>query len=166
MQISDFLVKKNVELRNPKSSSVDVFSFLNMLQKFVDFLLLHFIIPSYFEGLHCDIKQLKSTSQFDIHGFIDLKEFIVDSIKYLGQESNFSIRPPRDFKILSTKFQWTQTIERYLVERSAYAMILGNNTKFLVNYLYVAGSNLGHQEGDFIITSLLDNYYQFDLQVT
>ena len=45
-------------------------------------------------------------------------------------------------------------------------MILGNNTKFLVNYLYVAGSNLGHQEGDFIITSLLDNYYQFDLQVT
>ena len=30
------------------------------------------------------------------------------------------------------------------VERSQYAMILGNNTKFLVNYLYVAGSNLGH----------------------
>ena len=38
-------------------------------------------------------------------------------------------------------------------------MILGNNTKFLANYLYVAGSNLGHYEGDFIITSLLDNYY-------
>ena len=68
------------------------------------------------------------------------------------------IRPPGVFKIPSAKFQWTQTIEEYLVERSAYAMILGNNTKFLVNYLYVAGSNLGHL-GDFIITSLLNNYY-------
>ena len=68
----------------------------------------------------------------------------MDSINNLGWESNFSIRPPRVFKILSTKFQWTQTIERYLVERSAYAMILGNNTNFLVNYLYVAGSKLGH----------------------
>ena len=67
----------------------------------------------------------------------------MDSINYLGWESNFSIRPPRVFKILSTKFQWTQTIERDLAERSAYAMILGNNTKFLVNCLYVAGSNLG-----------------------
>ena len=75
---------------------------------------------------------------------IDLEEFIVDSINYLGWESNFSFRPPKVFKILSTKFQWTQTIEADLVERSAYAMILGSNTKFLVNYLYVAGSNLGH----------------------
>ena len=73
-----------------------------------------------------------------------MKEFIVDNINYLGWESNFSIRPPRVFKILSRKFQWTQTIERDLVERSAYAMILGNSTKFLVNYLYVAESNLGH----------------------
>ena len=38
-------------------------------------------------------------------------------------------------------------------------MILGNNAKFLVNYLYVAESNLGHQEGDLIVTSLLDNCY-------
>ena len=38
-------------------------------------------------------------------------------------------------------------------------MILGNNTKFLVNHSYVAGSNLGHNEGDFIINSLLDNHY-------
>ena len=70
----------------------------------------------------------------------------MDSTNYLGWESNFSIRPPRVFKILSTKFQWTQTIERDSVERdlAAYAMILGNNTKFLVNYLYVAGSNSGH----------------------
>ena len=68
----------------------------------------------------------------------------MDSINYLGWESNFSIRPPRVFKILSTKFQWTQTIEKDLVERSAYAMNLANNTNFLVNYLYVAGSHLGH----------------------
>ena len=68
----------------------------------------------------------------------------MDSINYLGWESNFSIRPPRVFKTLSTKFQWTQTIERDLVARSAYAMILANNTTFLVNYLYVAGSNLGY----------------------
>ena len=54
------------------------------------------------------------------------------------------IRPPRVFKILSTKFQWTQTIEKDLLERSAYAMILYNNKKFLANYLDVAGSNLGH----------------------
>ena len=66
----------------------------------------------------------------------------MDSIHYLGWESKFSIRPPRVFKIVSTKFQWTQTIERDLVER--YAMILGKNTKFQVNYLYVAGSNLDH----------------------
>ena len=68
----------------------------------------------------------------------------MDSINYLGWESSFSIRPPGVFKILSTKFQWIETIEKDLVERLAYAMILGNNTKFLVKYLYVAGSNLGY----------------------
>ena len=57
---------------------------------------------------------------------------------------NFSIRPPRVFKILSTKFQCIQTIELDLLERSAYAMVLGNNTKFLVKYLYDAESNLDH----------------------
>ena len=61
------------------------------------------------------------------------------SINYLDWESNFSIRPPRVFKVLSIKIQWTQTIARDLVERSAYAMILGNNKKFLVNYLFVCG---------------------------
>ena len=68
----------------------------------------------------------------------------MDSINYLGWGSNFSIRPSRGLKTLSTRFQWTQTIERDLVERSAYAMVSGINTKLLVNYLYVAGSNLGH----------------------
>ena len=67
----------------------------------------------------------------------------MDSINYLGWESNFSVRPPRVFKTLSTKFQWTQTIEKDLVERSVYAMILGNNTELLVNYLYVTRSSLG-----------------------
>ena len=66
------------------------------------------------------------------------------NINYLVWESNFFIRSPRVLKILPTKFQCAQTIDRDLVERSAYAMISGNNTKFLVNYLYVAGSNLGH----------------------
>ena len=56
-------------------------------------------------------------------------------------------------------FQWKQTIQTDLVERSAYAMILGNNTKFLVNYLYVAGSNLDHKKEDFVVTSLLNNYF-------
>ena len=68
----------------------------------------------------------------------------MDNINYLSWESNFPFRSPRVFKILSRKFKWTQTIERELVERSAYAMILGNNTKFIVNYLYVAGSNFDH----------------------
>ena len=68
----------------------------------------------------------------------------MNCINYLAWEMNFSIRPPRVFKILSTKFQWTQTIERDLVERSAYAMVLGNNTKFLIKYLYDAESNLDH----------------------
>ena len=68
----------------------------------------------------------------------------MDCLDYLRWEWNFSIRPPRVFKILSTKFQWTLTIERDLVEKSGYAIILGNNTKLLVNNLYVAGSNVGH----------------------
>ena len=83
----------------------------------------------------------------------------MDSIN-LGWESNFSIIPPRYFKILPSESQRTQTSERNLVERqcmqSYYATM---QSEFLVNYLYVAGPNLGHQEGDFIITSLLDNYY-------
>ena len=79
----------------------------------------------------------------------------MDSINDLSWESDLSIRSLRLFKILSTKFQWTQAIER----DSAYALILGNNKKFLVNYLYMAGSNLDYLEGNFIITSLLDNHY-------
>ena len=46
--------------------------------------------------------------------------------------------------MLSINVQWTQTLERDIVERSAYAMILSDNTRFLVNYLYMAGSKLGH----------------------
>ena len=68
----------------------------------------------------------------------------MDSINYLGWGLNFSISQPRVFKILSRKFQWTKTIERDFVQRSAYAIMLGNNAKFLVNYLHVAVSNLSH----------------------
>ena len=32
----------------------------------------------------------------------------------LGWELGFSIRPPRVFKILSKKFQWTQTIDPHV----------------------------------------------------
>ena len=46
--------------------------------------------------------------------------------------------------MLSINVQWTQTLERDIVERSAYAMILSDNTRFLVNYLCMAGSKLGH----------------------
>ena len=84
----------------------------------------------------------------------------MNSKYYLGWNRIF----PLDHQ--NPKFQWIQTIERDLVERSAGAIILGNSTKFLVNYLYVTGSNLDHYEGHFIITSLLDNYYLFDLSVT
>ena len=68
----------------------------------------------------------------------------MDNINCLGWESNYSFRSPRVFKILSRKFKWTQTIETELVERSEYVMISGNNTKFIVNYLCVAGSNFDH----------------------
>ena len=61
----------------------------------------------------------------------------MNSINYLGWESTFSIKPPSVFKILSKKFQWTQTIERDSVERSAYAMILGKNT--VSSQLFVCG---------------------------
>ena len=68
----------------------------------------------------------------------------MDSINYRDWEWNFSIRSPRVLKTMSTKSQRIETIERDLVERSAYAMVLGNNTKFLVKYLYDAESNLDH----------------------
>ena len=69
----------------------------------------------------------------------------MDSINYLGWESNISIRPPKFFKILPTKFQWAQVIDKDIVDRPAYSMILGHNTKFLVKYLCVARSNLRHK---------------------
>ena len=91
----------------------------------------------------------------------------MDSINYLGWESNFSLRPPRVFEILSKKFQWTQKIEKDLVERSANAIILGNNTKFLVNYLYVQGKTWAARKETLlllacwiIITSLTCRSYQ------
>ena len=110
--------------------------------KFNLILLFHLILRNYIVTQNVAEKYFISWySWFD---FIDLKKFIVDNINYLGWESKLFIRAPRVFKILSTKFQCTQTIGRDLVERSAYSMILGDNTKFLANYLHVAGSNLAH----------------------
>ena len=116
--------------------------FIMEFLKFNLILLFHLILRNYIVTHNVAEKYFISWhSWFD---FIDLKKFIVDNINYLGWESKLFIRAPRVFKILSTKFQWTQTIGRDLVERSAYSMILGDNTKFLVNYLHVAGSNLAH----------------------
>ena len=60
----------------------------------------------------------------------------MDSINYLGWESNFSIRLPRGFKILSTVSVNTKQWER-LSWKTAYAMILGNNTKPVPSQLFV-----------------------------
>ena len=68
--------------------------------------------------------------------FINLKEFTLDSINYLGWEWNFSIRLPRGFKILSTVSVNTKQSERLSWKR-AYAMILGNNTKSVSSQLFV-----------------------------
>ena len=41
-------------------------------------------------------------------------------------------------------------------------MILGSNAKRCSSqlyYMYMAGPNMDQQEADFVITSLLDNYY-------
>ena len=70
--------------------------------------------------------------------FINLKEFSPDSINYLGWESNFSIRLPRGFKILSTVTVNTNQWER-LSWKTAYVMILGNNTKSVYSQLFVCG---------------------------
>ena len=110
--------------------------------KFNLILLFHLILRNYI--VTHNVAEKYFISWYSWFDFIDLKKFIVDNINYLGWVSKLFIRAPRVFKILSTKFQWTQTIGTDLVERSAYSMILGDNTKFLVNYLHVAGSNLAH----------------------
>ena len=59
-----------------------------------------------------------------------MSEFTVDSISYLGWESNYlSIRPPTFFLILSTQFQWAQTYEKDYSWKIEHAVILANNTK-------------------------------------
>ena len=66
-----------------------------------------------------------------------MNEFIGDSIKYLRSESNFFIRPARDFKSFRGHKPLRETY-------AAYAMILSNDAKFLINYLYVVGTELSH----------------------
>ena len=62
--------------------------------------------------------------------FIYLKECTLDSINYLGWESNISISPLRFFEIS----QWVR-----LSWKIAYAMILANNTKWVSCQLFVCG---------------------------
>ena len=158
MQIAEFLAKKvnffvdscEKKLHFGKSflwapwrisnhaCSVDVFSFLNMLQKSI------FCHGIFKNVMHKFWQIFFSNFSHKYTIKISIIDFFYLILLFHLILRNYYIRPPRVFKILSTKFQWTQTIERDLVERSAYAMILGNNTKFLVNCLYVAGSNLNH----------------------
>ena len=59
-----------------------------------------------------------------------MKELNLDSINYLAWESKFSIRPPRFFYIS----QW-----EILGWKTAYVMILANNTKWVSSKLFVYG---------------------------
>ena len=72
----------------------------------------------------------------------NLKKFTVDSINDLDRESNlsiFSIRPKRFFKILSTQFQRAKTSEKDFVLKTAYSVILANNTTGVFNQLFRCG---------------------------
>ena len=70
---------------------------------------------------------------------IDLKEFIVESINYLGWESNLSIRPPRFFKYCLEVPINTNQWER-LIWKTIYSMILtNNNTNGVPSQLFGCG---------------------------
>ena len=70
---------------------------------------------------------------------INLKEFIVESINYLGWESDLSIRPPRFFKYCLEVSMNTNQWER-LSWKTVYSMILANNnTKWVSSQLFGCG---------------------------
>ena len=76
---------------------------------------------------------------FNKNFIINLKEFTMDNINYLGWGSNFCIRPPTSYSIiLSTVSMNTNQWER-LSWKTAYAMILANNTKWVPSQLFVWG---------------------------
>ena len=67
---------------------------------------------------------------------INLKEFIVESINYLGWESDLSIRPPRFFKYCLEVSMNTNQWKR-LSWKTVYSMILANNnTKWVSCQLF------------------------------
>ena len=91
---------------------------------------------------------------------INLKEFIVKSINYLGWESNFFIRPPRSLKYCLEVSMNTNQWER-LCWKTAYSMILVNNIKWVSSHLSGCGmAKLGSLgRGIFTTKCLSLNYY-------
>ena len=92
---------------------------------------------------------------------INLKEFIVESINYLGWESNLSIRPPRFFKYCLEVSMNTNQWER-LSWKTVYSIILANNnTKWVSSQLFGCGRakfgplEMGHLHHLMFITELL-----------
>ena len=69
---------------------------------------------------------------------INLKEFIVESINYLGWESNLSIRLPRFYKYCLEVSMNTNQCERLSWE-IAYSMILATNIKWVSSQLFRCG---------------------------
>ena len=68
-----------------------------------------------------------------------MKEFIVETINYLGWESDLSIRPPRFFKYCLEVSMNTNQWEK-LSWRTVYSMILANNnTKSVSSQLFGCG---------------------------
>ena len=92
---------------------------------------------------------------------ITLKKFEIDSVNYLGWNWNLSIRPSRIF--LNTVQPVSMNTKQWeiLSWKTAYAMILANNAKWVSNQLFGCGkAKLGPQgQGDLyhlmFITELL-----------
>ena len=67
--------------------------------------------------------------------FINLKQFTVDSINYIGWELNLSIRPKNTVYTVSMNTnQWER-----LSWKMTYSMILANNTKWVSIQLFGCG---------------------------
>ena len=92
---------------------------------------------------------------------INLKEFTMETINYLGWESNFSTRPPRFFNYCLEVSMNTNHCER-LSWKTVYSMILvNNNTKWVFSQLFGCGRTKlkplgrGHLHHLVFITELL-----------
>ena len=81
---------------------------------------------------------LFSLFHFTLRNYIlsqHLKEFIMERLNYFSWESNLSIRPPRFFKYYLEVSMNTNQWER-LSWKTAYSMILANNTKWVPSQLF------------------------------